>query len=494
MRFFTYNATDAKGRPAKGTIQAATLDEARLALVRAGWTVYDVQPAGSQASVPSSPANPQGVSSIQPSVRPQVQASPNQIVLNTPTSSTPNLQASQPATRSAPASRPLANPTPAQGNQNPAAPRSGQAPVLNTQTGGSSPRFKTKRGTDQERFFLFSQLAAAFRSGLNPVTTFSEVASRSRGHFHDSLEALAVTATEGGSLARTMARYPDLYPEHVIGLTEAGQQGGFLPDAFEQISLQAQSAHKFKKWFFWIWLVFMNTLLLLPGMWWTTRSLLKAWEVADAQAGGAGGMNVAVSGFWQTLVWPIGPAFLLLCFFCWATYTYFGSRVAKRFRHRVGLRAPVYGKRARHENLSIFSWALARLSHSGLPPSRAYRLAAETAPNLEMRDELLDLANRLSGAEKMSQIIGGSRLFPDEYVPVIATAEYTGDLPGALQQLSEMSRDEFQTAETYAKMRSGCWGMLAFGVVGGLAMAMLMYTWYHELPEKILKGFEWLHR
>jgi type II secretory pathway component PulF len=239
----------------------------------------------------------------------------------------------------------------------------------------------------------------------------------------------------------------------------------------------------------------MNTLLLLPGMWWATRSLLKAWEIADAQAGGSGnGMSVAVGGFWQTLIWPIGPAFLLLCLFCWVTYTYLGSRLAKRFRHKMGLRAPVYGKRARHENLSIFAWTLARLSHSGLPPSTAYRLAADTAPNLEMRDELVELANRLSGAEKMSQILGGSRLFPDEYVPVIATAEYTGDLPGALQQLSEMSRNEFQTAETYAKMRSGCWGMLALGVVGGLAMAMLMYTWYHELPEKILKGFEWLLR
>jgi type IV pilus assembly protein PilC len=352
------------------------------------------------------------------------------------------------------------------------------------------PTVRTQHGTDKDRFFLFSQLAAAFRSGLNPVNVFSEVSQRSRGIYHESLEALAKTAIEGGSLSRTMARYPDLYPEHVVGLTEAGQQGGFLPDAFEQISLQAQAAHKFKRWFFWIWFVFVNTLFLIPGMWWACRSLVASF---DANWYGNGGATPSVgSVFAKELLWPIGPAFILLCLACWALYAYFGSRVAKRFRHKMGLRAPVYGKRAKHENLSIFSWSLARLSYAGLAPATAYRLAADTAPNLEMRDEFIALATRLSGAEKMSQIIGGSNLFPEEYAPLVATAEYTGDLPGAFQQLSEISRDEFKTAETYAKMRSGCWGMLAFFVVGGIAMAMLCYTWYRVIPDRVLKEVEWL--
>jgi type II secretory pathway component PulF len=456
MRFFTYKATDAKGQPANGTIQAATADDARLALVRAGWTVYDVQASNAQPSPPS-PATPKPQS---PNGFP-TQANPGQIILGAPgkAAAEPQRQA-QPASQVAPRTGGAApvtasrNPSIAISNQTSPSARQSKAPYVSP-AANTRPKVRTERASDKERFFLFSQLAAAFRTGLNPVTTFSEIASRSRAHFHEALEALAKASVEGGSLSRTMALYPDLFPEHVVGMTEAGQQGGFLPD----------------------------------GMWWTTRSLLKAWELADAQPN-AGGESAA-KAFWQTLVWPIGPAFLLLCFICWATYAYFGSRLAKRFRHRIGLRAPVYGKRARHENLSIFSWTLARLSHSGLPPSTAYQLSAETVPNLEMRDELRELAGRLSGAERMSQIIGNSRLFPDEYVPIIATAEYTGDLPGALQQLSDMSRNEFQTAETYAKMRSGCWGMLAFGVVGGLAMAMLMYTWYHELPAKILKDFEW---
>lgn len=470
MRFFTYKATDAKGRPANGTIQAASADDARLALVKAGWTVYDVQPSAGGAPTQGQPV--------------------------------PQRPAAQPQQRPAPTPRPAAKQSPQTAAQQPVI-RQITTPgiVVNTpaptKAASSStkpihPKKRTKRASDKERFFLFTQLAAAFRSGLNPVTTFTEIGQRSPQHFQESLDALSKTATEGGSLARTMAEYPDLYPEHVVGMTEAGQQGGFLPDAFEQISLQAQSAHKFKRWFFWIWFIFVNTLLALPGTWWMTRTLVAMWDNAEKTGGGEAGGSLAATSFWQTLRWPIGPAFVLICFLCWASYAYFSSRLAKRFRHRIGLLSPVYGKRARHENLSIFSWTLARLSHAGLAPGTAYKLAAETAPNLEMRDQLHELGARLTGAERMSQILGQSRLFPDEYVPIIATAEYTGDLPGALGQLSDMSRNEYQVAETYAKMRSGCWGLLALFVVGGIAMIMFCYTWYHELPERALKDTEWL--
>jgi type II secretory pathway component PulF len=358
----------------------------------------------------------------------------------------------------------------------------------------AAPVINTKPGTDRDRFFLFSQLSAAFRAGLNPVQTFSEIAQRAKPNYKESLEALAKAAVEGGSLARTMARYPDLYPEHVVGMTEAGQQGGFLPDAFEQISLQAQSAHKFKRWFFWIWIVSINALLLIPGMWWAGKAMVATWDAIDASGGAggsSGGTKSMLHAFWQILLWPVGPVFLLMSFAVWGMYTYFGSRRAKGFRHRLGLRFPIYGARARHENLSIFSWALARLSHSGIAPANAYRLAAYTAPNVEMRNELVTLASNLSGAEKMSDIVGRSKIFPEEYAPVIATAEYTGDLPNAFQQLADMNKSEFQLSETNAKLRSGCWGILAV-LLAGVIGSGIFFHFYGDLQQHVLGDQGWL--
>ena len=90
----------------------------------------------------------------------------------------------------------------------------------------------------------------------------------------------------------------------------------------------------------------------------------------------------------------------------------------------------------------------------------------------------------------MSDIIGRSNLFPDEFVPVMATAEYTGDIPGAMDHLSRSSQGEFETAEGYAKLRSSIWGVLALVVTSGLMLAIFMYMWYHQLPAKVLEGLE----
>lgn len=451
MPFFTYKAQDPSGKTAQGSIQAATQDEALRALLQAGMKVELIHPAGSPP--PASASKP----SQAQITRPQIQSAPRQTqVSRGPVQ--PNIQIAQPA---------------------------------------SPPQIRTAVGSDKERFFLFSQLAAAFRAGLNPVQTFQEVSQRSRGAFTPALEALAQTATEGGSIARTMAKYPDLFPNHVVGLTAAGEQGGFLPEAFQQISMQAESAHKFKRWFFWVWLVFVNAILVIPGFWWATRGMLDSWDTID-KAGGGGTQkeNIGVVGgaLMKQLLWPVGPTLLAFLAVFYVIYRFLGSRKTLRLRHELGLKWPVYGKRARHENLAIFTWTLGQLSKVGLAPANAYRLAAETAPNIVMRDQLAKLANQLSGAERMSDIVKGTHLFPEEFEPMIATAEYTGDLAGAFQHLSDSTRNEFQLAENYAKMRSGCWGALGCGVTSAIAMMIFFYAWYTELPARVLKGMEWLVR
>ena len=103
---------------------------------------------------------------------------------------------------------------------------------------------------------------------------------------------------------------------------------------------------------------------------------------------------------------------------------------------------------------------------------------------------LREVSRRLRGSEKLSDIVAGTRLFPDEYAPVIATAEYTGDIPGALENLSRASGGEYYAAQNYAKMRSGCWGALGCFMTSAIMLGMLFYAWYWELPKKVLEGMD----
>jgi type II secretory pathway component PulF len=469
MPFFQYQATDASGQRRDGTLRADSMDAALAALRQGGLQVHtlDGRPVGGPAPQPP-----------RPQVRPT--ATPPRPVAPQPA------PAARPAKNAAAASGPLIITRPDPALANAPAPVVGQPAVAPI-------RYRTIIGTDKDRFFLFSQFAAATRAGINPAQAFDQISNRTKPYYRDSVRALSAAAVEGADLATIMERYPDLYPEHVVGMTRAGQQAGYLPEAFEEVARQAENAHKFKRWFFWIWFVAINAIVSIPGMWWATQAMVRGYERIEAKGGQGGpgmGFQEMAGAYWEKLAWPFGPAFLLFCFVLYILKRYFGSRVARRFRHRIGLKFPVYGPRTKHENLARFSWSLSRLSKAGFAPANAYMMAAETVPNLEMRDQLREIAGRITEATKMSDILHGSRLFPDEYAPVVATAEYTGDLPGAFDQLSRSSQSEFETAQNYAKARSGCWGALGCFVTSGIMLAILWYVWYHQLPAVILKGMD----
>ncbi|HWD42002.1 MAG TPA: type II secretion system F family protein [Fimbriimonas sp.] len=454
MRFFQYTAQDSSGKQVQGTMQAASEAEVQRILSNQNLFLQQALEIGSN--------------------RPGPQAMPRP---SAPRPAPPKPQSVAPA----PQARPVYPP------QQPA-PSSSNPQAVN----------HSRAGTDKQRFFLFSQLAAALRSGINPANAFHEIGQRSAGQFQPSLEEAAQATSHGQAISEVFARWPDLYPEHVVGTIRAGEAGGFLPEAMDEIARQAESAHAFSRWFFWTWFVVVNFLLSLPvaillnvgftGFW------NKTWN------GGGVGPNgepmtpsQGTSGFllemWHQFLWPWGPATGIAYVGLWVFRNYYLSRAAKRQRHRLGLKFPVYGKRARHENLARFAWTMSRVSRAGISPARSWQLAAESVPNLVFRDELAGIGTQLSGAEKMSDIVFRSRMFPDEYAPMVATAEYTGDLSGALDRLSQISAGEFVAAQNYAKARSGCWGALGCFVTMGIC-AILFFLAETGILKGLLKEID----
>jgi type II secretory pathway component PulF len=443
MPFFQYTATDKNGRQVNGTLQAATPDAAMQALRGAGLSTVDVRAPKAQA-----------VAQQRPATAPPRQSAPS---VNRPIHQ---------------AARPIAIPAPT----------------------AAQPVKRTARSSDKERFFLFSQLAAIYRAGINPAQGINDIARRTNNVFTESLHDMSAAAGEGIPLSTVMKRYPDLFPSHVAAVTEAGEMAGFMPEAFEEISRQAEVAHKFGRWFIWVWFVVINALVSIPLIILTTRAMLLSWEKIDKQGGGDASLNWALGvigrSFGEKILWPIGPLILLMWICLYFGRRYIRSNRMLVFRHRLGLKYPVFGARARQESFARFSWTLSYLSRAGIAPASAWRIAAESVPNLAMRDILLHGGNWMQGSERLSDIIAKSRVFPEEYAPMVANAELTGDVPGAMDRLSKMSHSEFETATNYAKVRSGVWGCLGMFVTSGIVLAILFYFWYHELTGAVLKGME----
>lgn len=341
---------------------------------------------------------------------------------------------------------------------------------------------RTRRGSDKQRFFLFSQIAQQLRAGINPARSFENLARMTPyAHFHESLVKLQEAATNGRSLSSTLALYPDLYPDHVVGTVHAGEQGGFLPEAFSLLSSQAGSAHGFRRFHWFVYPILIAILVTLPAVFAFQAMLREASLNLDPN----------IWGLWfKYMMWPYGPMTLAIIGCLLAARAILTTYEARRIRHRMALKVPIYGSRSRNECIAAFTWALSRLSQAGIAPASAWKMATEVVPNVEMAARLRETGRMMTDGSKISDAIFGSRLFPQEYAPVVATGEMTGDIEGSLMQLEQITRDEFETKTRMARSFGFRLASVIFFAAGGLALVLVVKTWYVDMYGNILKHFE----
>jgi len=332
---------------------------------------------------------------------------------------------------------------------------------------------RTKKGSDKQRFFLFAQFSKLLDAGINPAKAFDEVARVTRyDHYQGSFRELSNDATHGRPLSGTMARYPDLYPDHVVGMVRAGEAGGFVPAAFMELSHLAEEAYKFKRFHWFIWYLIPRALMAIP------IALAFAATIRTAAERGSGDLLSILGGY---LAWPYGPMTLAIAAILLLGRWWLGTHAMRHVRHAIGLKAPIYGPRARNESIAVFTWTLSRLAKAGIPPNTAWRMALAAVPNLEMQRRLDEAGTRMHDGSRLSEAIFGSKLFPEEYAPVISTGEMVGDLTGALDQLERVSRTEYDESTRKARWSSLRIGMVFAIATSGLIVVLIVKAWYVDV-------------
>lgn len=453
MPFFRYAATDAQGKAVQGTVQAASTAEAERALSNKGIRVTTwLDPNAVQAIPAAAPLQARLVSS------------------GAPLSTTP------PRTNTTPLARPRPTAVPSAGST--------RAPL---------PVIHTRRGKDKDRLFLFTQISNFLRAGVNPAQAFGDMASRMRhDDFRAAMMKVAQLSAEGVPISDVLASYPDLFPPHVVGLVRAGEIGGFLPEACQAVAQQSEAAHKFRRSLWIVWVVIINAFLSVPTAILVYNWLPRAYEKTESagEFNFGGGLSAVSSAFWELFWWPIAPLALLGYGIAYGLYLWAHSRPMTLRRHGWSLKTPILGGRAKNEGLSLFSWVLSKVAQAGVSPHRSWELGMDSVPNLALKDRLREAGGLLHSGERLSKAFFQSRLFPDEYAPMMATAEMTGDIPGTLQKLSDLSRNEFEISTSKSKGAAWVMSSAAIAATAGFILIMLVLMWYYRLPATVLKDLE----
>ena len=308
-------------------------------------------------------------------------------------------------------------------------------------------RFARRGISGTELALLTRQFATLVRAGLTLEECLNALIEQSESaRSRHVLAGVRGRMLEGQSLARSMAAFPQAFPDIYRVMIDAGEQSGRLIEVLERLADYTETRQALRQKVLLAFIypalvtlvaitvvglllvyvvpqvtrVFTNTGQELPMV---TRAL-----IAMSDAARATGLFWLIGLFGLT----VGGVIAL-------------RNPAVRFRwHRQLLRLPVVGRLIRGINAARFADTLGILTASGIPLLPALQSAVPVVNNLPMRAAVEDALKQVREGGSLSRSLGKTKLFPPLVVHLIASGEASGRLDAMLQRAAEAQARELE--------------------------------------------------
>jgi general secretion pathway protein F len=295
---------------------------------------------------------------------------------------------------------------------------------------------------------LTRQFATLLRAGLTIEECLNVIVEQT-----ESARVRAVVAgvrgrlIEGQSLARSLAEFPESFPEIYRAMVDAGEQSGRLPDVLDRLADYTENRQALQQKVLLAFIyptlvtvvalsvvtllliyvvpqvtrVFANTGQTLP---WVTRALIALSEFVRASG-------------WIWLTVLAGGAVL--------GHLALRNEETRRRWQRFLLRLPVIGRLARGVNAARFANTLGILTTSGVPLLNALQSAVPVVSNLPMRQAVEEALRQVREGGSLSRALGRTKLFPPLVVHLIGSGEASGRLDTMLTRAAEAQARELES-------------------------------------------------
>jgi len=307
----------------------------------------------------------------------------------------------------------------------------------------------SRRGiSGTELSLLTRQFATLVRAGLTLEECLNALIEQNESaRSRHVLAGVRGRMLEGQSLARSMAAFPQAFPEIYRVMIDAGEQSGRLVEVLERLADYTENRQALRQKVVLAFIypalvtivavaivslllvyivpqvtrVFANTGQTLPLV---TRILISISDAARASG----------------LIWIVALLATLV-----------GGILALRnpavkFRwHRFLLRMPVVGRLLRGINAARFADTLGILTASGIPLLPALQSAVPVVSNLPMRAAVEEALRQVREGGSLSRSLGKTRLFPPLVVHLIASGEASGRLDAMLTRAAEAQARELES-------------------------------------------------
>lgn len=315
---------------------------------------------------------------------------------------------------------------------------------------GGPPRFRPWNfdllgipSNDQQQFF-FRQLYYLINAGIPLVQACALIeANTTSTTLRRVAKRMGESANAGRPMSDVFSEFPYTFNSMVVGTIRAGEVGGYLPAAIQQVLNYLENEGKssagaiferhLRRWSVWIVVI----IIILIGL-----SFFIRWGMHRAQVVNPG----VYHGIQQqpTFRFSRYRQIRLLMYLAIALGFIIISvnPAARRWWGNVVLKIPFLKRIAVYTREARFARSLSMLLKSGVEISSAFANAIDTAGSPVMEVALRPEVAALTTGSSLSQVLERSNLFSQHVVDFVKTGEMSGTLPDSLDQAAYYSEQE----------------------------------------------------
>jgi type IV pilus assembly protein PilC len=331
----------------------------------------------------------------------------------------------------------------------------------------------------------FATMTASGMSLLRSLNILEEQTSSPK--LKAAIGEISTDVSSGISLSASMAKHDRVFPRLMIAMIRAGEAGGMIDRALEQIadSLEKDTAlrGKIKSAMTYPAIVLSFTFVLIAAV------LIFIVPIFENMFKNLGGQLPGITQFLVDAshnMWWIGP--LVIIFGVGTTVFYKQqSRKSADFRLKVDklkLKMPVFGSLFRKLAMSRFARNLGLLLNVGVPVMQALTVVGETTGNEVINMAMKDVQSAVRDGNPMSSAMRHHDIFPAMVTQMIEVGEESGQISQMLDKVADFyDREVDAAAESLTASIEPIMVLVMGAVVGGMVICLYlpMFTIYQNI-------------
>lgn len=266
--------------------------------------------------------------------------------------------------------------------------------------------------------------------------------------FQEIILSIQKNIEDGGSLADSFSRYPNIFSSLFVNMINVGEFSGTLDIMLERLATHIESYNSLVKkakaaMMYPIGIIIVAALVLTVIFVFVIPGFKQIFSSMGGNLPLPTQILLNISDFFRTkILYLIASGGILFYLIKRFSKTPKGSDLAEKIKFRMPIMGDLYHKMV----LTRFTKTLSILVKSGISILKALEIAGRTSGSNKLEKIIVDVKEKVSSGKKLTVALGDSDFFPTMTTSMIGVGEEGGDLGGMLEKIADSYERDVNTA------------------------------------------------